>query len=95
MLVISAALDLDLNIAAERAHEAEQPLKGEAIEAPAQQIGNVGLTDSHPLGRSLTWTFPRSRGIRCSVEALSAALVDLTSRPSCARMYERSLLTVR
>jgi len=52
MLVISAALDLDLNIAAERAHEAEQPLKGEAIEAPAQQIGNVGLTDSHPLGRS-------------------------------------------
>jgi len=34
MLVISAALDLDFNIAAERAHEAEQPLKGEALEAP-------------------------------------------------------------
>src|SRR5262245_27528561 len=52
-LVISAPLDLDLNIAAERAHEAEQPLKREALEAPAQQIGNVGLTDAHPLGRSL------------------------------------------
>jgi hypothetical protein len=53
MLVISAALDLDLDIAAECAHEAEQPLKGETLEAPAQQIGNVGLADSHPLGRSL------------------------------------------
>src|SRR5262245_65130165 len=34
-------------------HEAEQPLEREAIEAPAQQVGNIGLADAHPLGRSL------------------------------------------
>jgi hypothetical protein len=36
-----------------RAHETEQSLKREALEAPTQQIGNVGLADSHPLGCSL------------------------------------------
>src|SRR5262249_56168363 len=53
MRVIATPLDLDLNIAAERAHEAEQPLERETLEAPAQQIGNVGLADAHLLGRSL------------------------------------------
>jgi hypothetical protein len=46
MRVISAPLDLDLNITAERAHEAEQSLKRETFKASAQQIGNVGLADA-------------------------------------------------
>ena len=53
MLVISAPLDLDLNIAAERAHEAEQSLKRETFKASAPQIGNVGLADPYSLGCSL------------------------------------------
>jgi len=44
--VISASLDRDFNIAAERAYEAEQPLEREAFEAPAQQIGDIGLANA-------------------------------------------------